>query len=106
LDGGGLGWGWCEFPIPDFGVPEPSRWSELAALARHAAGELRAGRTLLIHCAGGIGRTGILAIAVQVVLDVSLEEAYRLAREAGAGPQTREQQDLVSHLAEQLCEAP
>lgn len=48
-------------PIPDFGLPDPdtlAAWTVLAAQLRH---DLAQGGRALIHCRGGLGRSGTLA---------------------------------------------
>src|SRR5437870_1016605 len=47
------------FPVEDYGVPEDR--SSFWLLARDLAQRLLQGRRVLIHCGGGIGRTGTLA---------------------------------------------
>lgn len=61
------------FPVRDFGEPEPSAgpWPELAARL-HAV--LDQGRNVFIHCRGGLGRSGMVAM--------------RLLTERGLDPQT------------------
>lgn len=52
---------WRHFPIADYGVPAPEaepRWLVLAA-ELHAA--LEAGQGVLVHCRGGLGRSGMAA---------------------------------------------
>lgn len=106
LDEGNHGWSLREFPIKDMGVPEQERRPELIALVRETAARLMAGEKLLIHCAGGIGRAGTLAVAVQLALGVTLAEAYQITREAGGRPESREQQDFLEELARDFLEQP
>ena len=56
-----LGIGWRHFPIRDYGAPGQAdpRWPPLA-IALHAA--LDAGQNVLLHCAGGKGRSGMVAM--------------------------------------------
>ncbi len=106
LDAGDHGWSVTEFPIRDMSVPEAARRPDLVALVRDAAIRLLAAEKLLIHCAGGIGRAGTLAVAVQLALGVGLDEAYRITSEAGGRPESREQQDFLAELAIEFLEQP
>ncbi len=55
------GLAWRHFPIEDYGVPASAaeeRWSALSA-ELHSA--LDAGQSVLVHCRGGLGRSGMAA---------------------------------------------
>lgn len=62
-----------EFAIPDYGVPndEHAFWG----LAQDVAVALREGKRVLVHCGAGIGRTGMFAVAVLMVLGLPREES-------------------------------
>lgn len=89
---------WEYFPIQDFGV-SPAREAFLA-LARSLADRLENGEKILIHCSGGVGRSGTLAVSVLLASGLSLKEAQAIVREAGSQPETEAQQQLV-HWVEQ-----
>ncbi|HEY3354677.1 MAG TPA: cyclin-dependent kinase inhibitor 3 family protein [Polyangia bacterium] len=87
---GGLATAW--FPIRDGSVPA-SRASLRGLLDRIVAA-LRAGRTVIIHCRGGLGRTGLVAAACLVGLGARPAEALAAVRavrpgSAGAPEQER-----------------
>jgi hypothetical protein len=70
------------FPIVDYGTPEAgdAAWAALAA-DLHAA--LDSGRRVLVHCMGGCGRSGMIALKLMVERGESPEAALarlRLAR--------------------------
>jgi hypothetical protein len=88
------------FEIEDYGVPQ-SR-DEFLALARAVADDLRANLHVLIHCAGGHGRTGVLTRAVLFALGCTIEDAESAARAAGTAPETEEQRHLVDWCAKQV----
>lgn len=81
------------FPIGDYGTP--SDRDAYLALIRDVVSRLAQGEKILIHCGAGIGRTGTLAIAVLMALGVHLEQATQRVWEAGSGPETEEQKDLL-----------
>lgn len=55
---------WRGFPIPDFGIPaSDAAWSPLSLLAHDVMGH---GGSVLIHCHGGLGRSGMIALRLMV----------------------------------------
>ena len=56
------GIGWRHFPVVDYGVPEAG----FDRLASEIAGVLSGGGRVLLHCMGGCGRSGMVAVAVMV----------------------------------------
>jgi len=88
-------------PIPDLHAPS---FDATVTLVDDLVGRLRAGASLLVHCAAGIGRTGTIATCVLVALGVSADEATRTVAEArpGAGPEVGSQRDLVEQFAARL----
>jgi protein-tyrosine phosphatase len=98
LRNGGTPWRQVMFPIVDFGVPSDRQ--HFLAFVIQVAQSLRAGDYMLAHCAGGIGRTGLLASAVLVVLGVPVDEALQRAGGAGSHPERPEQVDLVQWVGE------
>jgi len=89
-------------PVPDFGVPPPSRMHEILATISRALGQ---GHTVYLHCWGGIGRTGTAVGCLLVEEgfdgDRALAEVQRLLdqSERGGGgcqsPETGEQRKFV-----------
>lgn len=56
------GIGWRHFPVVDYGVPAAG----FDALAGEIVGVLSGGGRVLLHCMGGCGRSGMVALAVMV----------------------------------------
>lgn len=64
-------------------------------LAHEVATGLREGQLILVYCAAGRGRTGMLATAVQVAPGLPLKETLGRVREAGSGPESEEQDAML-----------
>lgn len=57
---------WIAFPIPDFGVPDFSQteaWNKASQDIRRA---LAGGGRVLVHCRGGCGRSGMIALRLMI----------------------------------------
>lgn len=83
-------------PIPDYGLPQ-----DLVAFAHLVEGlsvTLRNGQRLIVHCAAGIGRSGIVAQHLLMALGAHPESARTQVQTAGSGPET--------HLQHQFCNHP
>ena len=85
------------FEIPDRGAPQDREgfWQ----LAHAVATRLRRGDTILIHCAGGVGRTALLAISVLLVLGQPAAEARNVVSRAGSTVETAPQSSLIAWCA-------
>jgi protein-tyrosine phosphatase len=88
------------FEIPDRGAPEDRRafWT----LAGNVAQRLQLGEAVLIHCAGGVGRTATFAICVLLALGESASSARNVVSRAGSTVDTAPQSNLVSWCAAQM----
>ena len=89
-----------QFEIPDRGAPEnrDGFW----ALARDVAKRLQSGEAVLIHCAGGVGRTATLAVCVLLALGEPVSEARSMVSRAGSTVETAPQSQLISWCASQV----
>src|SRR6266481_815149 len=85
------------FEIPDRGAPEDrdAFWT----LASDVANRLRSGEAVLIHCAGGVGRTAMLAISVLLALGEPMSEAESAISRAGSLVETTPQIEMLSWCA-------
>jgi protein-tyrosine phosphatase len=91
------------FEIREGGVPEDRNafWE----LAREIATRLASGETVLIHCAGGVGRTAMLAISVLLALGEPIEMAESTVSQAGSLVETMAQIEMISWCAAQVRSA-
>lgn len=85
------------FEVPDRGVPEDR--DAFWALAGDVAKRLRSGESVLIHCAGGVGRTATLAVSVLLALGEPVHNARSAVSRAGSTVETAPQSDLISWCA-------
>lgn len=85
------------FEIPDRGAPEDR--DGFWALAGDVAERLQRGETVLIHCAGGVGRTATLAVCVLLALGEPAGEARSAVSRAGSTVETAPQSRLISWCA-------
>ena len=85
------------FEIPDRGAPEDR--DGFWALAGDVAKRLQYGEAVLIHCAGGVGRTAMLAICVLLALGESAGAARSIVSRAGSTVETAPQSNLISWCA-------
>ena len=84
-------------PAPDHGVVADG---DAAAVAADVVARLEAGTTVLLHCGGGYGRTGVVAVQAMVALGMGFEDslvAVRAARPA-CGPQSDAQDEQLRRL--------
>ncbi len=84
------------FPVADFRAPgDDLAFQEAVA---EAAGCLRRGESILVHCAAGIGRTGMFSAAVLMTLGLTMEEALLRTGAVGSRPEQSEQIDALRRL--------
>jgi len=85
------------FEIPDRDAPQDryAFWE----LASDIGKRLQAGECVLIHCAGGVGRTALLAVCVLLALGQPAAEARSTVSRAGSTVETAPQSTLISWCA-------
>src|ERR1043166_1039360 len=96
LRGGSTPWERIDHPIPDFSPPRDldGFW----ATACKVSAKLCTRDNVLIHCGAGIGRTGMMAMAVLLASGVAFKDAKRRVRAAGSGPETAEQKAAMREI--------
>ncbi len=82
---GAYGMAWAQLPIRDVDIPAApfdAVWPQVRAdvLAR-----LRAGQRVVLHCRGGLGRTGLVAALLLIETGVPAQEAIVRVRSARPG---------------------
>ena len=95
-----LGMEWHHLPIPDVGVPDglfEARWFYAGHRLR---AHLLAGRRVLLHCRGGLGRTGTIAARLMVELGTAPDEAVAAVRRARPGTLETAAQEAHAWAAE------
>ena len=97
LDAGTVPCSVVPYEIREGGVPEDreSFWT----LANDIADRLQSGQAVLIHCAGGVGRTAMLAVSVLMALGEPMTEAESLVSQAGSTVETMVQMEMLSWCA-------
>lgn len=81
---GAAGIGWRHFPIHDYGAPANAdlRWP-LLSQELHAA--LDQGQAVLLHCAGGKGRSGMVALRLLTGRGLAADVALAMIRAVRPG---------------------
>jgi protein-tyrosine phosphatase len=90
-------------PIPNYGVPMDPEERNYRPMIEDVAERLEEGQTVVVHCRGGLGRSGMVAASVLVALGHPAEEAVRIVREAREGAvETPDQEDRVRFFEMEL----
>lgn len=86
-----LGLAWLHLPIPDMGTPRSP--AVAAAVVERLEAHLGEGRTAVLHCLAGLGRTGTLAACLLVARGRAPEEAVAAVRAVRPGSVQNEAQE-------------
>ncbi|NJL23310.1 MAG: protein phosphatase [Leptolyngbyaceae cyanobacterium SM1_3_5] len=93
------------FPIPDFGVPRSI--DQFALLVQDILAAATEGKTIVIHCKAGLGRSGLVAASCLVSLGSTPEAAFQLVRRSRPGTiETAEQEAFVGAFADRQSFKP
>ncbi|WP_440995910.1 cyclin-dependent kinase inhibitor 3 family protein [Arhodomonas sp. SL1] len=91
--------GWFHLPIEDGGVPDADFETAWQALSPAFHLWLRAGDRILVHCLGGLGRTGLVACRLLAESGVPPRRALERVRTVRPGTvETRAQEGYVLRL--------
>ena len=80
--------------------------SQFWTLANEVAWRLRCGEAVLVHCAGGVGRTAMFAVSVLLALGEPRNEAERLVSRAGSTVETIAQMEMLTWCAARPIDSP
>ena len=96
-----LGFDVIHVPVEDFSVPEDGAFQKPIHETLQAA---NAGKTIVIHCHAGLGRSGMFAACLaKVVFGLDGEQASRWVRgHIPRAVETREQHDFISNFQLEL----
>jgi ADP-ribosyl-[dinitrogen reductase] hydrolase len=89
----GAGLAWFHLPIPDVSTPAASferAWAETGLMLRTLLGD---GKRVLLHCRGGLGRSGMIAARLLVELGMQPDHAIALVRKHRPGAIETPQQE-------------
>ena len=87
---------WFHLPISDGAIPDKRFDDAWPKIAPALLQELKTGRRVVIHCRGGLGRTGMIACLLLIEFGRSPQDALRAVRRARPGTvETKEQEAFV-----------
>lgn len=92
------------FPIPNLGLP--SDIHAFKDFVQNLCEKLKQGHILAIHCALGIGRTGLTAACILMSLGLPLEKAQQRVFEAQSSAESYEQEKFLRAYAILLEKEP
>ena len=88
---------WEHLPIVDFGAPQSDTQREWTRIAPAIIARIAAGEGVIVHCRGGCGRSGMIALRLLVEMGEQPEVALsRLRAVRPCAVETREQYDWAA----------
>jgi ADP-ribosyl-[dinitrogen reductase] hydrolase len=88
-----IGLDWYHLPIRDVSVPSGAFETQWRTSGEELRGRLLGGQSLVVHCRGGLGRTGLIAARLLIELGEVPRKALQRVRSARPGAvETREQE--------------
>jgi len=91
---------WYHLSVLDGGTPDDRAVEKWAAVSPHLVKQLKRGENILIHCRGGLGRTGTIGSMLLIDAGVDAASAIDMVRKARPGAiETVEQETFVFEYA-------
>ena len=87
---------WLHLPIVDGGVPDRQFESEWSSAGPDIYNLLQGGSNVVLHCRGGLGRTGV--VAAQLLIEAGTPAAIAIRQVRKARPNTIENKDQEGYL--------
>jgi len=93
---------YISFPITDYGVPASA--DEFSILIADIFRQLEQGINVLLHCRGGVGRSGLTAAGVLLQAGLDPEHAFNCisAKRGSRVPETAQQRDWLINNCESI----
>ncbi|WP_071000062.1 cyclin-dependent kinase inhibitor 3 family protein [Methylobacterium sp. C1] len=99
---GDAGMVWHHAPIPDGSVPGPAFEAAWRTIGSSISEQLRTGGAVVLHCRGGLGRAGMIAAMLMVMLDEDPRQAIERVRSIRPGAiETTDQLNYVVEWSNQ-----
>lgn len=90
-----MGLTWLHLPIRDMSVPDEAFMEIWPEKSRYLRSFLEKDKNTVIHCLGGLGRTGVVAVMLLADMGIPAAEALELVRSARPGTvETWEQEEF------------
>ena len=102
IEAGSLHFNRISFPIRDFSVPEDT--DAYLRLVKETASNINGGESVLVHCAAGIGRTGMFAASMLLALGMEKPDVLARVRAAGSEPEITHQAAIIDWVADHISE--
>jgi protein-tyrosine phosphatase len=94
-----MGMRWHHLPIRDRDIPDQTFETTWMHLGQELTQSLKQGERILLHCMGGLGRTGTIAARFLIEAGMTADEAITAVRAARRGAiETREQEHYLHRL--------
>lgn len=94
-----MGMRWHHLPIRDRDIPDQIFETKWIRLGQELRQSLEQGERILLHCMGGLGRTGTVAARLLIEAGMTADEAISAVRAARRGAiETREQEQYLHRL--------
>jgi ADP-ribosyl-[dinitrogen reductase] hydrolase len=90
---------WLHLPIRDVSIPDANFEAAWETQGRALLERLTNGQGVVVHCRGGLGRTGLIAARLLIELGEQPARALSLVRQARPGAvETRKQEEYALNL--------